>query len=271
MQKRKGWYATFTFLIVAVFVVIYALTGQDAIGAAARFLSNGAILIRNMIARSAGSLLKLLAQGVGWRRLSRFLAAGASVGLGYAASVVVSDRTVKQARGWREKFHAAVTFAQQTWHKSPLFAKILAVACLIASQIYLHFFLVVFPIAFLVPAVRRIWVRAADMMFGSWYWKSFGKKHRAIVASVKRLPLIRSLFEGARLTRLRYLSAWRLWRYDPRYRDLAGDGRHVSLIEPWRLWRRGELDRYIERPLLAGRMRTSGQIRPESLEMELPR
>lgn len=252
MRKGRGWYVTFTLLIVVVFVTIYALTGQDAIGAAARFLSNGVILVRNMIARSAGSLLKLMAQGIGWRRLSRFLAAGASVGLGYAASVVVSDRTVKQARGWREKGHAAATFAQQTWHTAPLMAKIAAVVCLIASQIYLHFILVVFPIAFLVPAVRRIWVRTADMMFGSWYWKTFGATHRAVIASIRSLPLIRSLFEASRLTRLRYLSAWRLWRYDPRYRDPANYARHVSLVEPLRLWRRGELDRYIGRPLLAG-------------------
>lgn len=255
MRKGKGWYAAFAFLFIVAFVAIYALTGQDAIGAAARFLSNGIVLIRNIAARSAGSLLKLLAQGVGLRRLSRFLAAGASIGLGYAASVIVSDKTVKQARGWREKMHAAATFAQRTWHEAPVFAKIAAVVCLIASQVYLHFFLVVFPIAFLVPTVRRLWVRAADMMFGSWYWKTFGPTHRAVVASIRNLPFMRTLFAAARLMRLRYLSAWRLWRYDPRYRDPENQARFVSLIEPWRLLRRGELDRYIGRPLLAGRER----------------
>ncbi|HVX37056.1 MAG TPA: hypothetical protein VHC71_12650 [Hyphomicrobium sp.] len=254
MRKGKGWYATFTLLIVAVFVVIYALTGQDAIGAAARFLWNGIVLARNIVVRSAGSLLKFLAQGIGWRRLSRFLSAGATVGLGYAASVVVSDRTVEQARSWREKLHAVVISAQHKWHDAPLIAKIIAVVCLIASQIYLHVFLVIFPIAFLVPTVRRIWVRAADILFGGWYWKTFGARHRAAVASIRNLSFVRPLFEAARLTRLRYLSAWRLWRYDPRYRDPANNARHVvSLIEPWRLLRRGELDGYIGRPLLAGR------------------
>jgi hypothetical protein len=253
MRKGKGWYATFALLIVAVFVAIYALTGQDALGAAARFLWNGVVLARNIVARPVGNLLKLLAQGIGWRRLSRFLSAGANVGLGYAASVVVSDRTVEQARGWREKVHAAAMSAQRKWHNSPVIAKIIAVACLIASQIYLHFFLVIFPIAFLVPTVRRIWVRAADMLFGSWYWKTFGARHRAVVASIRNLPFIRPLFGAARLMRLHYLSAWRLWRYDPRYRDPTNNARHVSLIEPWRLWRRGELDGYIGRPLLAGR------------------
>lgn len=252
MRKGKGWYAAFAFIFIAAFVAIYALTGQDAIGAAARFLSNGIVLIRNIIARSAGSFLKLLAQGVGLRRLSRFLAAGASIGLGYAASVVVSDKTVRQAQGWREKAHSALTFAKRTWHEAPLVAKIAAVVCLIVSQVYLHFFLVVFPIAFLVPTVRRIWVRAADMMFGSWYWRAFGPTHRAIVATIKSLPFMRALFDAARLMRLRYLSAWRLWRYDPRYRDPEKQARFVSLIEPLRLLWRGELDRYVGRPLLAG-------------------
>lgn len=256
MKKGKGWYAAFAFLIVVAFVAIHALTGQDAIGAAARFLSNGIVLIRNVVARSVGSLLNLLAQGVGLRRLSRFFAAGASVGLGYAASVVVSDKTVRQARGWRGKLHAAVAFSRTTWQAAPLFAKVAAVVCLIASQVYLHFFLVVFPIAFLIPTVRRIWVRAADMMFGSWYWKTFGLTHRKVVASIRNLPVTRTLFSAARLMRLRYLSAWRVWRYDPRYRDPASQARFVSLIEPWRLLRRGELDRYIGRPLLGGRDRT---------------
>jgi hypothetical protein len=58
--------------------------------------------------------------------------------------------------------------------------------------------------------------------------------------------------DGARLLRLRYLSAWRLWRYDPRYRDAARNARHVSFVEPLRLWWRGELDGYVGRPLLAG-------------------
>ena len=182
-------------------------------------------------------------------------AKGVNSGYVPLGGVIVSDKTVRRAHGWREKVHTAARFAQRTWHEAPLFAKIAAVVCLIASQVYLHFFLVVFPIAFLVPAVRKIWVRAADMLFGSWYWKTFGSTHRAIVAGIRSLPFMRALFDAARLMRLRYLSAWRIWRYDPRYRDQASQARFVSLIEPWRLLRRGELDRYIGRPLLAGRER----------------
>ena len=68
---------------------------------------------------------------------------------------------------------------------------------------------------------------------------------------------------AARLTRIRYLRAWRLWKYDPRYRHPATGTRRVSFIEPVRLWWRGELDGYVDRPLLCGpgraRRRGEGQ------------
>lgn len=252
MRKGRGWYATFALILVVASAAVYALTGQDALGAAGRFVWNGLVLAANGLIRLGGSLMGLLARGVGWRRLSRLLSAATAVGLGYAASVVVSDGTVVKARGWRGKLQAAVQLARGMWHDLPLGLKLLAVAGLIASQVYLHFLLVIFPIAFLVPVVRRVWVRAADLLLGSWYWKTFGGRHRAAVAWLRRLPPVRALMDGARLLRLRYISAWRLWRYDPRYRDAARNTRHVSFVEPLRLWWRGELDGYVGRPLLAG-------------------
>ncbi len=71
MNKGKGWYATFAFLIVTSFVAIYVLTGMDALGAAARFLWNGLVFIGNGLIRAVGGLMQMLARGVGWRRLSR--------------------------------------------------------------------------------------------------------------------------------------------------------------------------------------------------------
>ena len=121
----------------------------------------------------------------------------------------------------------------------------------IASQLYLHFLLIVFPIAFLVPVIRRVWVHTADLLFGRWYWKSFGPLHRATLARLRSLPP--SGKSSARpASPIRYLCAWRLWKYDPRYRKLDGTEREVSFIEPLRLWWRGELDRYVGHPLLAG-------------------
>ncbi|MCC7253658.1 hypothetical protein [Hyphomicrobium sp.] len=252
MRKGKGWYATFALLIVASFLAIYLLTGMDALGAAARVLWNGITFIWNGVIRAIGGLLQFLARGVGWRRLSRLGSAVTGVGLGYAASVVLSDSTVSKARGWRGKAQAAVRIARNWWQDLPLVLKLALVAALIASQVYLHVALIVFPIAFLVPVVRRIWVGAADVMFGSWYWKTFGTIHRTTVATMRSLPGVRHVMDGFRLMRLRYLYAWRLWRYHPRYQDPTNGRRRVSFIEPMRLWWRGELDGYVGRPLLSG-------------------
>jgi hypothetical protein len=253
VKKGKGWYGAFALLLVVSSVTVYAVTGQDALGAAGRFLWNGLVLAANVILRTGGSVVSFVARGIGLRRVSRLFSALATVGIGYAASVVVSDATVIRARGWRGKLHAGVGWARQFWHGIPLVVKLIVVVGLIASQIYLHILLVIFPIAFLVPVVRKLWVRVADLLFGSWYWKTFGATHRALLAALKRFPSVRIVTEGARLQRLRYLYAWRLWRYDPRYRDPVGNTRHVSLVEPLRLWLRGELDGYVGRPLLSGR------------------
>lgn len=257
MGKGIGWYGTFGFLIIASFLVIYALTGMDALGAAARLVWNGLAFAANGILRAIGGLLQLLARGVGWRRLSRLGSAVTGVGMGYAASVVLSDAHVTKARGWRGKLQSAVQVTREKWQALPIWLKLLIVVALIASQVYLHVALILFPIAFLVPVVRRLWVRAADALFGGWYWRTFGRWHRSFASTMKTLPGVRQAADGLRLVRLRYLSAWRLWKYDARYRDPENGGRLVSLIEPFRLWRRGELDGYVGRPLLSGQ-RTGG-------------
>ncbi len=56
---------------------------------------------------------------------------------------------------------------------------------------------------------------------------------------------------GSRLLRLQYPTAWRLWKYHPRYRDASGELR-VSALESFRLRRRRQLDLYVGRPLLSG-------------------
>lgn len=255
MIKGKGWYATFVFLIVVSFAAIYALTGMDALGAAARFLWNGVVFVGQGIVRAAGGLMQMLARGVGWRRLSRLGSVMTGVGLGYAAGVVASDVAVSRARGWRANLRAAIQTTRTTWESLPLAVKIAIVVALIASQVYLHVALIVFPIAFLVPVVRRIWVRAADAVFGSWYWKTFGKWHRSMTSGLRSLPGVRLVVDGCRLFRLRYLTAWRLWRYHPKYRDAVTGRRRTSFMEPLRLFWNGELDGYRGRPLLAGAMR----------------
>jgi len=257
--RNIGWHVTFVALAIAVFLLVGFFTGLDAIGAGVRFLWNALAFAVNGLLRLLAGLVELLARGVGLRRLTRLSRALTGIGLGYAGSVILSDAKVRKARGWRQRLKAGVTLARNWWHGLHLAWKIALVLVLIASQIYLQFLLIVFPIAFLVPVVRRIWVQAADLLFGSWYWKTCGSWHQAVVARCKDTPPFRQIGGAVRLARIRYLCAWRLWKYDPRYRKPDGSERLVSFIEPARLWRRGELDRYVGRPLLGGRAREVSQ------------
>ena len=263
LARGHGWYATFLVLALVVFIVVDHFTGLDVVAATSRFLWNAVALAANSATRAAGGLLALLAKGIGWRRLSRLATVIMGVGLSYSGGVILSDRSLRRAKGWTGRLKALAATLRNRWLHLHLAWKLAIVATLIASQVYLHFLLILFPIAFLVPVVRRLWVRAADLAVGGWYWKAFGRRHRAIVAFVRTLPGVPHVIGAARLTRIRYLRAWRLWKYDPRYRHPASGTRRVSFIEPVRLWWRGELDGYVDRPLLCGpgraRRRGEGQ------------
>ncbi len=255
-DRGFGWYVTFVMLALVLSVALGLVAGVDAIAATARFAWNVLAVVANGAIRGIGSLLLLLAKGVGWRRLSRLAATIMGVGLSYSGGVVLSDRSLQRARGWTGKLKLLAATLRQRWLRLHLGWKLAIVAALVASQVYLHFLLILFPIAFLVPVVRRVWVRAADLLFGRWYWKTFGPTHRKVVASMRRQPGVRHIIGGVRLLRIRYLRAWRLWKYDPRYRDAETGQHEVSFIEPVRLWWRGELDGYVGRHLLGGGARS---------------
>jgi hypothetical protein len=267
LTRTLGWYITFIAIAITAFVGIDYLTGADAIAGTARFAWNAIVIAGTGLSRVAGGFLALVAKGIGWRRLTRLSTAILSVGLGYSGSVLLSDRGVKRAKGWTGKLRQVLMLMRQRWLGLPLIGKLAIVAALITSQLYLHSLLVLFPIAFLVPIVRRLWVQSADLLFGGWYWRTFGQTHRSVVRFLSGLFGVRQMMGAARLTRLRYLYAWRLWKHDPRYRCQDTNRRVVSLAEPIRLWRRRELDGYVGRPLLSGRglMAASGRARKQRL------
>ncbi len=255
-RRTFGWYAAFVGIAVAASVVIFLLTGQDAIGATARFLWSGAVVAANAAIRVVGNLLGVIARGLGFRQLSRLAAVFAGVELGYAGSTVLGDAGVRRAHGLRDKLRAAAVRLRDGWRALPLAAKLFVVVVAIVSQVYLHSILIIFPVAFLVPVVRQVWVRSADFLLGGWYWRTFGRLHRRIATQIGRLPGLRGIVGAIRLMRLRYLCAWRRWRYDPQYQKENSKRRRLSLIAPVRLLWRGELDAYVGRPLLAGRPQT---------------
>ena len=192
LRRDAGWYATFAVLLVVAFIAIYYLTGRGALGASARFLWNGLAVVANGLIRGVSSSLGVLARSFGWRRLSRLSSAIAGVGLGYASSVVLSDKTVHKAVGWSSKLHAAIFVARGKWRNLPLSLKLLAVAILIVSQLSLHSLLIIFPIAFLVPVVRKLWVSMGNLLASKWYWKRYGGAHRAAVSVMRTLPIVRA-------------------------------------------------------------------------------
>jgi len=257
MRKRTGRYVTLVLLVVMSFLAIHYLMGVDALGLAGRLTGRSIAQFGATLLRFAGGLLQVLARGIGWRRLSRTVTTVAGIRLGYVASVVMSDDTVGKARGWRTNLRALPRVLRARWRRLPLLLKLSVVAALIASQAYLRFVLILFPIGFMVPIARRVFVMVTDRLVGTWYWKFFGTLHRSCMRRLRAVPGVRHIVEGRRLLRIRYLRAWRLWRHDPRYRDPVTNKRRRSLIEPIRLWRHRELDAYVGRPLLSGKRPTA--------------
>jgi hypothetical protein len=160
-RRGLGWYVTFIAIAAVLFVGIGIIMASCG-AASARFLWDALAAVANALLRALGGLIMLLAKGVGWRRLSRLGSAIAGVGLGYSGGVILSDRGLKRARTWTEKLRLVGGRLRRRWLALHLGWKLAIVAVLIASQLYLHFLLILFPIAFLVPVVRRLWVQAAE-------------------------------------------------------------------------------------------------------------
>ncbi|MCC6870406.1 MAG: hypothetical protein IT522_16435 [Burkholderiales bacterium] len=253
MRKgRRTWLIWVVAIAIVVFVAVDYFTGYEVIGAATRVVWNAIAFVVNSLWRASGELAAAVARAVGMRRAARVASALAGVGLGYAGSVILSEDKIHRAHTWRDRLRVVITRARNAWVELHLVWKLVIVAALIASQVYLHFLLIVFPVAFLVPVVRRAWIVAGDTLFGSLYRKKMTRVHRAVRRALWRTPGYPQIVGGLRLLRMRYLCAWRRWRYDASYRDAASGAREVSLVEPVRLWWRGELDRYREHPLLTG-------------------
>jgi hypothetical protein len=178
----------------------------------------------------------------------------ASVGLVYAGTGKRNDEAIATARLARQR--SGNHRRPNWWHDLHVGWKLAAVAVLIASQVYLHFLLILFPVAFLVPFVRQFWVQAVDIVFGGWYRSKHAARYQAMMARFRALPGCRQVVGWMRITRLRYLCAWRLWKYDPHYLR-PGSHRHtISIVEPMRSGG-AQFDRYVGRRCSPGRTRAA--------------
>jgi len=243
-------------LLVAAIVAVDIATGAHAIGATMRLAWSSLAFALLFAARNVEALIALIARRRVWRATSVLT----EIGFGYAGRVFLAEPRIREAHGWRQRLRLAVARMRRGWMALPTGVKFTLVVVLIVAQLAVlpvaADFLVLFPIGFMIPViaagVRRIYSWAGDLVFAKMYWRYCGRAHYATVNACGRFVPVRVVGRAAGLLRLRYLTAWRLWKYDPRYRDESGELR-VSFLEPGRLLRQGKLDVYRGRPLLCGK------------------
>jgi hypothetical protein len=260
-ELRISWpeWMGMLFVIVAIIVVIDIYFETFYVGATARLVWNGIVFAILWLARTAEASAALLFR----KRATRiFTGLVTAIGFVYVSHLILSNSQVRKAQSWREKIRVGFTMLRARWLRLPLWGKFVVVGCVILAQMLLWpsvaEWFVLFPIAFMVPVLVMIrqWItaRIVDSFFGEWYWRHFGVAHRTTTTTFKKVPIARQIRGALWLMRLEYLTAWRMWKYAPCYQRIDGERRRISLFEPLRLWWRGELNGYVGRPLLGGRM-----------------
>lgn len=258
MQTKMPWrvWAFSLFLILVVLSALSFFLDVETIGATGRFVWNAVAAALLLGARGIDTILAYVLRRRLWRVASFFTA----IGLGYSGNVILRQSQMERARGWHGRCRKRITRLRQRWSALGTVWKFLVVALLITAQIALlpviSQYVLLIPIGFLIPLVaggtRRFYAWLANSLLAVTYRRYFGPVHRAAARKGRALAVVRGTRGALRLIRMRYLCAWRLWKYDRRYRDPTGE-LWVSLFEPIRLWQRGKLDHYIGHPLLACR------------------
>jgi|GEM_PF-1747272 len=266
-HRPKRWIMTLLVIVGIVVVIDYVFLDTWALGATTRFLWNALIFAALWFLRAAEGFILLFSK----RRVVKFTSFLTNVGLGYASRVVLTETQAKKAFTWkywvaqntREKVRIALSYVRVRWIKLETWQKFAIVAILITVQVLWVPFavlFVIFPVGFMVPfiiAMRQMIVAVvvgllADSALSRTYWNYFGHMHRSLVQRSKSVPVVREVRGAMYLTRLQYLTAWRMWMHAECYKTTKGR-RRISLFEPLRLWWRGELNTYIGRPLLSGK------------------
>jgi len=258
MQAKLAWrlWALSLALILIALVELSLAFDINTIGATGRFAWNAVIAALLTGARALDWLLGYVLR----RRVRRIASFFTAIGLGYSGNVILTHAQIERAKGWQGFFRKFTTRVRNRWQVLGTPWKFVCVAVMIAAQIallpVLSQYVLLIPIGFMIPIVARqirsLYAWIADSIFGAVYWRYFGSTHRTALRELRTIAPVHALRGGARLLRMRYLAAWRLWKYDHRYRDPSGE-LWVSLLEPIRLWRERKLDLYVGHPLLGGK------------------
>jgi hypothetical protein len=258
MKSPTGWRGTLiaVAVLVAVAVAVDVLTGINTVAATARIVWNALVFAVLWTARSIQGIVALIARRRAWR-LTSFLT---SIGFGYTGRVFLSAAHSRRIHSWRDRMRAAMKRVRKRWLALPTGGKFFVVGVLIAAQLFLiptaAEYILLFPVGFMIRPIivgaRKLYSWVGDQVFAKVYWKYCGRTHQNVMQRCERVLPVRAALGASRQARLQYLTAWRLWKYEPRYRDESGE-LWISVLEPFRLWRAKKLDIYVGRPLLAGR------------------
>lgn len=243
-------------IFLAAIVALDQLTGTDAVGASAQV----ALRFLKYVGVWCVQSFHVIAAAVFRRRVWRFVMLLTPVGFGYFGNIIFSETRMRRAEHLLRRYRSALQAGKEWWHDRSTLEKFLIVFIVIALQAALlpaiAQYIVFFPYRFMIPVVkgaaRWFYSRTSDTFVGVLYWKYCGATHWRVMRAVREYWLVKYVHDGLCLLRLQYLTAWRLWKYDEKYRNEAGE-LWVSFIEPIRLWRRGTLNRYVGRPLFASK------------------
>jgi len=255
----------YRYLIVATFIVAGTIIAIDYWWFDGLYLLGPAISLTAYVWRGALFAFDFTLRGImyqlGWRRVFRtvsFVTMG-GIGLTY---LVTNPEKLRKVRGWKGRIINLWLQAREWWIRQTFVTKLAITLVLVLIQLPFFVLPLLFPVGFLIAGfayvLRKIHLYFLDERLGGLYWQKLRAFNRRLVSFLRQIPGVSIVFDGLRSQRLSFRCGWRLWKYDPRFRDPFETGHHhpidgrLRLIKAWWL---GEWRRYHGCPLLAGKQK----------------
>lgn len=252
----------YRYLILATILVMGSIVAIDVLifdgwYVAGPLFSAAAYTWRGILYVADIALRTILYQ-LGWRRLLRtvsFVTLG-GIGLTY---FVTNPKQLRTVRGWKGRLLSYWLQFREWWARQKFVTKLAITLILIGAQLPFLLIPLLFPVGFLIAGtanvLRRIHLYLLDERLGGLYWQRLRAFNRTLVLFLRTIPGVSPVFDFIRSQRLSFRCGWRLWKYDPRFRDPFKTRRHHPIEGRLRLikaWHQGEWRKYHGRPLLAG-------------------
>jgi hypothetical protein len=242
-RKRVGLIVFGLVALIAAIVAWDYYFETDILGATGRFAMRFFAWLWEFAVETARLLWRILLDvlAYGWRvvlvALERFVAFLPSIGAGRftkflwpmamgAAANRYFTRTRRNGKSglWQRiktEFYDTVERLAVWWRAQHFAAKCAIVALMITVQVHLHWWLVFFPIGFLIPYLAMLLNSLQRWVLGpvleQWYLSRFGTLHARIKARALSWQWVRSIIATYRLFKLYFETGWRIWYYDARF------------------------------------------------------